>query len=431
MKERVSVAVVGAGAAGLCALRHLALPGVSSVNLTATCFEQSPRVGGTWYYTEDIGTDKYGLPVHSSMYKHLRTNLPVECMAFPDYPFPKQQPSFVEHEVVLKYLEDYAHNFNLTKYIKFLTKVKKIRPVSDEGSKFKVNWEVTTCSVANPGVEQTQTFNAVLLCNGHYAKPLVPDIPGVNSFPGQVTHSHDYRRTDGCDGKVVVILGAASSGIDISLEMSAVAKQVYLSHNKPTLTTKLPDNLHQKPGIKRVDNSMIEFLDGSSVEADVLMFCTGYHYDYHFLDKDCGIVVHEERVTPLYKHLISSKYPSLGIVGICKQIVPFPMFDVQVRFFRSVLDGTCVLPSEADMNADTEQDFQLRLTSGLPQRHAHLMGDRQFEYNDQLARMANTQPLSGHYKQLYLATHLLRLDNVMEYKNRNFILDPTEVRVVK
>uniref|UniRef100_A0A8D9C0F0 Uncharacterized protein n=1 Tax=Cacopsylla melanoneura TaxID=428564 RepID=A0A8D9C0F0_9HEMI len=36
------------------------------------------NVGGTWVYTEQTGRDQYGLPVHSSMYKRLKTNLPKE-----------------------------------------------------------------------------------------------------------------------------------------------------------------------------------------------------------------------------------------------------------------------------------------------------------------------------------------------------------------
>ena len=50
--------------------------------------DQSPVLGGTWVYTDEVGKDsRHGLPIHSSMYKNLRTNLPKEVMAFPDFPF--------------------------------------------------------------------------------------------------------------------------------------------------------------------------------------------------------------------------------------------------------------------------------------------------------------------------------------------------------
>ena len=61
--------VIGAGAAGLAALRPLtARPQV----FQATAFELAERLGGTWVYTDGTGTDKNGLPIHSSMYKYMK-----------------------------------------------------------------------------------------------------------------------------------------------------------------------------------------------------------------------------------------------------------------------------------------------------------------------------------------------------------------------
>lgn len=65
----IRVAVIGAGAAGLCAVRHLtARPNI----FQTVCFDKNSIEGGTWIYTEETGSDKYGLPVQSSMYKNLR-----------------------------------------------------------------------------------------------------------------------------------------------------------------------------------------------------------------------------------------------------------------------------------------------------------------------------------------------------------------------
>ena len=56
-------------------------------------------------------------------------------------------------------------------------------------------------------------------------------IPGIEAFPGDVLHSHDYRKPEKYAGKRVVVLGAGPSGFDIAVELSGYASQVYLSHN--------------------------------------------------------------------------------------------------------------------------------------------------------------------------------------------------------
>ena len=47
------------------------------------------------------------------MYANLRTNLPVQCMAFPDFPFQPLETSFPGHSEVLTYLIKYAQHHEL------------------------------------------------------------------------------------------------------------------------------------------------------------------------------------------------------------------------------------------------------------------------------------------------------------------------------
>jgi len=74
--QRLRVAVIGAGAAGLVALRHLR---DHLDTFQPVAFEQTQQIGGTWVYSDEVGIDSStGRPVHSSMYRHLRVNLPKE-----------------------------------------------------------------------------------------------------------------------------------------------------------------------------------------------------------------------------------------------------------------------------------------------------------------------------------------------------------------
>ncbi|GFO33575.1 flavin-containing monooxygenase, partial [Plakobranchus ocellatus] len=53
-----------------------------------------------------------------------------------------------------------------------------------------------------------------------------------------------------------------------------------------------------------------------------------------FLAPECGVEVFDQRVWPVYKHLINTKFPSMAILGVCTYVIPFPLYDIQVQLFR-------------------------------------------------------------------------------------------------
>lgn len=66
-KSPLNIAVIGAGASGLTTARHAIAQGHY-----VTVFEQNDQLGGVWVYTDDVGTTKNGLKIHTAMYKGLR-----------------------------------------------------------------------------------------------------------------------------------------------------------------------------------------------------------------------------------------------------------------------------------------------------------------------------------------------------------------------
>ncbi|ELU06178.1 hypothetical protein CAPTEDRAFT_212147 [Capitella teleta] len=407
------VAVIGAGAAGLCALRHL----THQPRIQAVAFEQTKQLGGTWVYTENIGTDDLGLPVHSSMYANLRTNLPKEVMAFPDHPFPTGGSSFISHVDVLDYLKSYSQHFNLEQFIKFSTSVENVEPITREDA--STVWKMVSREVVS-GKEEHHEFDAVVVCNGHYSVPLIPKIKGLEGFKGQVMHSHNYRHPEDFSGKRVVLLGAASSGIDIGFDLAATAKEIVLCHKKPPLKSLLPSNVRQAPGIKEFTATDI-ILDNDEIitDVDVMLFCTGYHYTFPFLHPSCHPEIKDERI-PLYKHIISPDHPTLSFIGIPKQICPFPEFNCQVQFVLAGLTGRVPIPNRDEMNVDIETDFNERISSGMAVRHAHHMGHRQWQYHQDLARLGQFDDLPLVFERMYFDVHSLRQTDLMTYKKYCF-----------
>ena len=94
----------------------------------------------------------------------VRTNLPKQMMAFPDFPFPSECSSFLGHRQVLKYLEDYASHFDLYKYIQFNSIISSVRPLIAKDSQ-KPPWEVVVTD-ADTKESQVLLFNAVIVCSG-------------------------------------------------------------------------------------------------------------------------------------------------------------------------------------------------------------------------------------------------------------------------
>jgi cation diffusion facilitator CzcD-associated flavoprotein CzcO len=63
----------------------------------------------------------------------------------------------------------------------------------------------------------------------HYAVPLIPKLEGLDSFSGEIMHSHNYRVPEAFKGKRVICLGANASGQDICLDLAPHADTVSCS----------------------------------------------------------------------------------------------------------------------------------------------------------------------------------------------------------
>ena len=408
------VAIIGAGAAGLSAARELL---TRKSNFSFTVFEGTSQVGGTWFFTDEVGLDKFGNPLHTSMYKNLRTNLPKQAMAFPDFPFKDNLPCFLTHDMVQEYLEDFSAQYKLDQYIKFNTRVEKVTLKNFEK---KDIWDVTSFDYSK-NLMTTEEFDAIMVCNGHYFVPNQPDIEGLCRFKGNVIHSHNYRKPETYSEQNVVLLGAKSSGTDIAVDLSKTALNVYMSHRGKRLASPLPANVIEKPTVLRFEEDSVVFEDGSTAKCDTFIFCTGYKYKFPFFD-GTNIIKTDKRISPIHKHVVHIEHPSLSFIGLCYLICPFPNFHYQAAFAAGVLDGTVKLPSKEEMLKSEQEDLQEKLARGMNEKHAHLLGPDQWDYNDSLADACGIQRLPRLVAQAYEIARETKKDNLIGYKNNNLKL---------
>lgn len=421
----IRVAVVGAGAAGLCAARHvLARPDIYAPPVV---YELTKSVGGTWFYEERVGHYDNGMPIHSSMYRDLRTNLPKEVMMFPDFPFDPQLPSFLPHKEVHQYLESYCEAHRITPHIKFGTVVDEVSPITTETEEGKPKWTVT--SRDESGAQTTEEFDSVFICNGHYSDPHIPNIPGMEHFKGSVMHSHSYRCPEPFSGKSVVVLGAGNSGVDICQELARSKAKVILSHGKPVLPMLSSVGVQQTPSVVRVlEDGSFQFKDGSTAQAQALMLCTGYNFTYPFLDSAAlGLKIQEQLVTPLYKFMMPPAFPSLFILGICKIICPFPHFHCQVQYALGVLEGSVPLPSRAEMEADAQREIDRKAEMGVEVRHMLRMEKDQWGYYESLSVTGKFSPPPPVTRSLFNEVVRQRQIHPHNYRRLNYrLVSPTQ-----
>lgn len=212
MEKTRTVCIIGAGVAGLAAIKHSLEEGLAPI-----CFEKDSDLGGLWNYHD---APKNGDP---SLYKSCCINTSKAMTCYSDFPIPKEFPNFMHHRFFKKYLNLYAQKFSLRDHIHFghcIMKVKKADDFPDSG-----DWMVTVRNLRTDNVD-TRRVNYVIVANGHLYRPNIPKCPGLDKFAGKVIHTHDYKDFQGFIGKRVLVVGVGNSACDVACEVSRHAEHV-------------------------------------------------------------------------------------------------------------------------------------------------------------------------------------------------------------
>lgn len=95
-------------------------------------------------------------------------------------------PDFPSGAQVQKYLEDYADHFQLRPTFRLGTTVTRIDR-SEKGEKWIV-------SIIRPDSNATEEeFDKVIITNGTFHSPVMPEVPGIENFGGEVIHSQSFK----------------------------------------------------------------------------------------------------------------------------------------------------------------------------------------------------------------------------------------------
>ncbi|NYV75238.1 NAD(P)/FAD-dependent oxidoreductase [Streptomyces sp. UH6] len=183
--EHVRVAVIGAGFGGLGAAVRLRREGVTDF----VVLERASAIGGTW---------------RDNSYPGCACDVPSHLYSFSFAPNPDWPRAFSGQQHINAYLEKVADTFGLRPHIRFDSEVERMT-----WDKRELHWVIETKDGA------TLTADVVVNATGPLSDPKLPDVPGIDSFPGKIFHSarwdHDYDLT----GKRVAMVGTGASAIQI------------------------------------------------------------------------------------------------------------------------------------------------------------------------------------------------------------------------
>jgi dimethylaniline monooxygenase (N-oxide forming) len=388
--------VIGAGSSGIATAKALHERG-----LPFDCIEKSDRVGGNWVFGNKNGM--------SAAYRDLFINTSRQRMAYSDFPMPEAYPDFPHHTHIATYFDDYVDHFGFREKILFQTGVEHASRREDGV------WELQL----DNGETREYDALIVANGHHWKPRWPEPAFSGADTFSGVQMHAHSYVDNSTFAGKRAVILGMGNSAMDIAVESSYVAERTYLAarsgvwiipkyifgkpldqlRNDPRIPFKvrqrviqrlvssyagpperygLPKPTHRfgeahptvsgrildriqhgtitpKPNIESLEGSQVRFVDGSAVEADVVVYCTGYQIAFPFFDED--FISAPDNHIELFRRVFHPEIPNVFFVGLLQPLgAIMPLAEAQGAWVGDYLRGDYALPSRAAVLTDISAD---------------------------------------------------------------------------
>jgi cation diffusion facilitator CzcD-associated flavoprotein CzcO len=417
--------VIGAGSSGIAAAKALHQRGIDF-----DCFEASDRVGGNWVFKNRNGM--------SSAYRSLHINTSRERMQFADFPMPRTCPDFPHHTDIAAYFDAYVDHFGFRHRIAFETAVERAAPAGD-------GWEVTLAGGDTHRYDALLVANGHHW-DPRPPEPPFPGsdvFAGVQLHSHAYTGDDPALFRD----RRVVVLGMGNSAMDIAVEASHTAAATYLAARRgawivpkyvlgrpldqfpvstrvpvvvrhrvservlrvvvgdleryglprpdhrfgqahPTVSDEILSRLSHgaitpKPNIARLTERTVVFADGSEVEADVVVYCTGYKVSFPFFDPE--LIAAPDNDLPLFRRVFHPDVAGVYFIGLLQPLgAIMPLAAAQSEWVCDHLTGAYVLPPPHELRADIERE-RARMFKRYVASKRHTM---QVDFDDYLADLA-------------------------------------------
>ncbi|MER9680430.1 NAD(P)/FAD-dependent oxidoreductase [Mesorhizobium sp. M0184] len=199
--------VIGGGHGGImlgARLRQLGVP--------AIVIEKNAQAGDSW----------------RNRYRSLVLHDPVWYDHLPYIPFPENWPVFTPKDKMGDWLEMYTRVMELN----YWTSTTCVSASYDDAEK------IWTVELDRAGERITLKPRHIVFATGAYGPPRRIDLPGAEVFDGEILHSSQYSSGEKFRGKKVAVIGAASSGHDVSVDLWESGAEVTMVQRSPTTVVK-------------------------------------------------------------------------------------------------------------------------------------------------------------------------------------------------
>jgi cation diffusion facilitator CzcD-associated flavoprotein CzcO len=209
----VRVVIVGAGFAGLGAAIALRRSGEHSF----VVLERAERVGGTW---------------RDNTYPGVACDVPSHLYSYSFLPNPDWSHVFARGAEIRDYLERAAAGDGLEAHVRLGTAM--------TGMHWDEEWAVWRVRTTRGPL----TADAVILAAGRLTEPRIPDVPGIDTFTGDLMHSARWRDDVPLAGRRVAVIGTGASAVQLVPRLAEIAASVTVFQRSAPWIVPRPDRAY-------------------------------------------------------------------------------------------------------------------------------------------------------------------------------------------
>src|SRR5690606_13862557 len=221
-----------------------------------------------------------------------------------------------------------------------------------------------------------EEFDYLVVASLYFSTPNMPYFKGIEHFPEQVMHAHEFRGADRYKDQDILIIGSSYSAQDIDVQCHKHgAKSVSVSYRSNQIGLDWPKGIKEVPLLTHFEEDIAHFKDGTTERFDAVVMCTGYQHKFPFLPDEFRLKT-KNNLYPdhLYKGIFFNNLPKLIYLGMQDQYYTFNMFDAQAWLARDYMMDNFEMALVRERRVDIDRWLEANDKLGISFDHVDFQG---------------------------------------------------------